>query len=716
MDASPLPSLPPEADPSGLTERAPALATLLPDEALSLALARGDTHAVHATLIARLASEPPGPPRDTLQQLLAQPELFAVAERPPRLGELLGTGLALVGAPSPDKQQQPFVATRALRLFRVPLWPLSQHLVRRGKDGELEVLGGVPSTTGLRVMRAVSVLAVGAVVLVGFVAGLMPLLLREVHIINGLSRPVYVEVDDRPQVKLEPGTAVTERVFSLAGKISVYSRWDESLSPFELLSVSAGPRIVYNILGAASVQVDDPEDPAAPRQLEEFLASLEPGEELVSWKGGWEDTAREYADAGRWRQATEVAEEVALADPTALRAREEALRWTPRYDRAEAESFLPRLIDRYPDDRSAHELVQDVSIAMGRSERSRKYYAQWAAEAPDSVLRALLHARSLLPEDQPRAYASVLERFPNSPEAKNEAARLYLEDNAPQKALELLELVPTSLEGVELRVRALITLKRLREASNTVRIYSLDPKHLSWELAVLAGRLDRLAGPTRAQYITHDLIPPPLTQSPEHMVAFALLTGESTVKDAELRAIIDPAAREALEITREITQDLKKATERASTARDSVLGRIPLEAAAVLALELSRNGDAHGASRVFGSHLALSLAKEPLETFLFTGTESPRMALLPPALHATAHLIRARSLELEAQKREEQSHARQVEVLGGFARRALDPGYAEYDPNPPPPIRHYGCGRRQIIQIIKGGGPPAQAPQASSKP
>jgi hypothetical protein len=365
-----------------------------------------------------------------------------------------------------------------------------------------------------------------------------------------------------------------------------------------------------------------------------------------------------------------------------------------------------RLVERYPDDASAHHLFQDAFLAMGWSQRSRMRYEKWAQEAPDSAFRALLHARILPPEEQPQAYSRVLERFPAAAEARLEMARIHIGDGALEQGLELLGEVPASLESVELRVRALISAKRLREASNAVRQFANDPRHLSWELAVMAGQLDRLAGPSRAQYVTHDLIPAALAKSPEHMVAFALLTGESTVKDEELKAIIDPTAREALELTREMTRDLKKATERATTVRDSVLSQLPQEAAAVLALELSRTGNTEAAQRVFGSQLALWLAREPLENLLRTGEESYRMSLLPPGLHAAAHLVYARGLK--AGQREEQDKALHADVLGGFARRTLDPGYSEYTPVVLPSVRPWrarGCA----ITIIRGSSTPSDA-------
>lgn len=695
QEAAAVPALSLEADPNGLTERAPTMASLLPDEALSLALARGDAHAVHAALAARLQREPSGPARDTLRQVLAQRELFAVAESAPALGSLLGTGISLVRLPAPEQQQAPFIATRAFRVLGVPLWPLSQHLVRRGRDGQLEVLGRVPSETGLGAMKAVSLLAAGAVLAVGLSVGLMPRLVHEVTLVNGLSRPVEVRLDERT-LTVEPGAVSREQVFSLSGVRTVEARWPGEATSFENLQLEDSERSVYNILGAASVQVEDAAEPGGTRPLVGALGKLHPGEQLVSWKSGWERTVREHADAGRWQEAANVAEAVALADPTALRAREEALRWTLRYKRAQATRFLSRLIARYPEDVSAHQLVQDTFVFLGWSQQSRERYEKLAAQSPHSPLLAFLAARSLPHDAHFEAYSELLKRFPESTEARLELARLHLESGASEQALALLGEAPSTLQGVELRVRALILLKRLRDASNSVRIFSNDPRNHSWELAVLGGKLDRLAGPTRAQYITLDLIPATLRASREQMLTFALLTGESLVKDPELQAVMDPSMREALAITRELTRELPKALERARTAPDSVLSRMPLEAAAVLALEFSRLGASQEADRVFGSHLALLLAREPMEHYLRTGGELPRMAMVPPGLHATAHLIRLRGLD-ERNTGEERDKARLADVLGGFARRTLDPGYAEYDPHTRFKTRPRGC----YVSVIK---------------
>ncbi|HEX8702776.1 MAG TPA: hypothetical protein VF815_28335, partial [Myxococcaceae bacterium] len=424
-----------EADPSGLTERAPVIASLLPDEALSLALARGDAHAVHATLTTRLEHEPSGPTRDTLQQVLAQRELFAVAESTPRLGEILGTGIALVQRPEPGSQQGPFISTRAVRVLGLPIWPLGQHLVRQGRNGQLEVLGRVPSGSSLGVMRAVSLLAAGAVLLAGVTAGLLPLVLHEVTLVNGLSRAVEVRLDDRA-FTVEPGDRVQQQVFSLTGPQTLEARWPGEASAFEQLPVEGRSRLVYNILGAASVRVDDSAEQNAPRLLSGPLDTLWPGEELISWKSGWERTVSELADAGRWEQAASVAQGVALADPTALGAREQGLRLALRHKRDLAEKFAWRLTARYPEDPTAHHLAQDALVAMGRGDFARKRYAEWAAEAPDNPFRALLHARSLPPEEHPEAYARVREQFPGSAEVRLALARIQLEQGTPEQALE----------------------------------------------------------------------------------------------------------------------------------------------------------------------------------------------------------------------------------------------------------------------------------------
>ncbi|MDY7228200.1 hypothetical protein [Hyalangium rubrum] len=700
------PSLPMEADPSGFTERAPDLASLLPDTALSLALSRGDALAVHAALSARFEREPKGPARDTLQRLLARPELFAVSERPPRLGGALGTGFAFVGLPPVEKQEAPFVATRALRILGVPIWPLSQHLVRRGRDGQFEVLGRVPSSLGLA--RGVAVLATVGLVTTGLVVGLLPAALHEVSLANGLSRPVQVSLNGRP-ITLEPGVVMKERIFSLEATHQLEARWPGEPKPFETRSIQSGTRAVYNVLGAAPLQVDDASDSAAPRRLPGTIASLAPHEELVADRGGWELLVREYAEAGNWQQAAELAQDVAIADPTALRAREEALRWSLPYGWDRAETFTQELTERYPDDLTVHHLAQDVAFALGHEETSREHYAQWAAQAPDSLFRALLHVRSRPPKEHMEAYWVLRNRFTESPEPQRALARLHLDDGDAEHALELLDFAQakapeSSLEDLEFRVRTLVSLNRMRDASNAVRQYASEPRNRTWELAVLAGRLDRLTGPTRSQYVTRDLIPPQVARSHEHMLVFSLLTGESTVKDEELKAVADPELREALEITRALLTDLEKATTRARDTSDAVLHRLPLEAATVLALEFAHTGDTRSARRVYRSHLALWLARDPLETYVLTGVRKPRFALLPPTLVAAAHLIRAHELEDEKSQGAEQALAGKKDLLGGFARRALDPGYKEYVPRRLP-LNWRRWHERQIT-IIKGPPPP----------
>src|SRR5690606_4463115 len=116
---------------------------------------------------ARLAREPSGPLRDTLRKILDDRALFVVAERPPWLAAFLGTGVELASLPPPEKQDTPFLATRAVCLFGVPLWPLGEHLVRRGRDGKLDILGRVAVARRSRVKRWVKGLALGALALAG---------------------------------------------------------------------------------------------------------------------------------------------------------------------------------------------------------------------------------------------------------------------------------------------------------------------------------------------------------------------------------------------------------------------------------------------------------------------------------------------------------------------------------------------------------------------
>ncbi|RKH14770.1 hypothetical protein D7V97_01960, partial [Corallococcus sp. CA053C] len=147
-------SLTPPSDPSGLLERAPRLAQLLPDEALSDALARGDAWTVRAVLMRRLQQEPPGPTRDLLASLVEDRAAFVTTVRAPRTRSVLGTGLRWKGRPAPDAPQAPFVAARTVSVLGLSVWPLNDYLVRAGPTAPLQVIGQVPPPAGRGWRRA----------------------------------------------------------------------------------------------------------------------------------------------------------------------------------------------------------------------------------------------------------------------------------------------------------------------------------------------------------------------------------------------------------------------------------------------------------------------------------------------------------------------------------------------------------------------------------
>jgi len=720
LDPAVMSSLPPEADPGGFGERAPALGSLLPDEALSRALAGADAMALHAALTARLAREPSGPLRDTLRKILADRSLFVVAERPPQLASFLGTGVKLAGLPPAEKQETPFMATRAFCLFGVPVWPLGEHLVRKGRDGKLEVLGRVAVASSSRAFRWVKGLALGALALAGAGTALAPFVVREVRIVNGLPRPVEVRLEDRLNV-LKPGEMIREQMYSLGKPYHVEARWQGAERPFEVLSLEASQRAVYNVLGAAHLWVEDPSEHALPHPLQGQTGSLESGE-VIYLRGDWRDAVRVHADAGRWLEAARLCKAVFLADPTALAAGEEAARILVRIEREEAAAFAHELARRLPDEPAAGQLAQDVLLALGKRAEAFTVYDALAKENPGSVQRALLAARVAPPEQLRQSYARVKELFPGAPAAVRAFARMRLADGFPKEALELLDEPvasgPESLEDLELRVRALLSVKEYREASRAVRRFSEEHPR-SWELAVLASRVARIAGPTTTQYVVRDLIPAWLTYSAEHMTAFAILTGDSTVTDAELKSVADPLARDALDLSRTLLKNFEEAVQRAITTPDKVLSRLDPETAAVLALELSRRGDSQAAERLFNARLALMAAREPLEAYVRSGTVSPDFPMLQPGLLAAAYLVRARVDEQD--RLVQQSYAGWTDTLGGIARRALDPKNEVEPPRteyvPPRPHHRWGHHQIQVIQIIRAGDPPpAPPPTPAPKP
>lgn len=719
QEHAPVSSLPLEADPSGFTERAPALLSLLPDEVLRLALARGEGLAVHAALTARLDREPSGAVRDTLRELLGNRALFVMAERPPRLGHFLGTGVALVGLPAPEQQQTPFIATRAVSVLGVPLWPLGEHLIQRARDGRLEVLGRVAAASGSSRRWRRRILGLAAAGLAATGLGLAPFVVREVQLANGLSRPVEVRLDDRT-VTLQPGELVQEEVYSLGSPYHVEARWPGAQEPFEALSLESSQHAVYNVLDAASLRLEDPARKGLTIPLEGRTASVESGGHL-QWQGGWESKFREYAQAGRTSDAANLARAVFLADPSEQQAAEDAARMLAQSQPREALGFAADLQRRFPEDPALNRLAQELFLALGKREEAYAQYKAWAQKAPDSAQRALWAAQ-VAPLNEQRAYYTFLkERFPDAPEVKRAVARLRYADGFPKEALELLDAAlaksPETFEDLELRVRVMMTLQQWREASGAINKFAGDPKHASWELAVLGGRVAQIVGPTRTQYVTRELIPPAFTSSPERMAAFALLTGERAVTDKDLKAIADPTAREAIELTRSIFQDWDKAVGLASEASDLVLSRLDSETAALLGLELSRRGQAEAADRVFGSSLSLMAARGSLEAYVREGQAKRDFPLLPPGLQAAAYLVRASAMKEGGAT--ELGYARSADSLDGMARRALDASYQIPEPVRVTPSKywpHLHAHHIDIIQIIGRDTPEALRPEPPKPP
>ena len=206
-------------------------------------------------------------------------------------------------------------------------------------------------------------------------------------------------------------------------------------------------------------------------------------------------------------------------------------------------------------------------------------------------------------------------------------------------------------------------------------------------------------------------------------MAFALLTGDSTVSDKELGRVEDPEAREAFTLTRAVLKDFEGAAKLATQTRDLVLSRLDPETAALLALELSRRGEKEAAQRVFGSSLTLQAARAPLLAYVNSGAVRPDFFLLPPGLQAAAYVIHGRAAEQN--QLVDQAYARWADGLGGMARQAFgikdpepkmwrDP---KYDFRDHPPIRHVMINWHALTKPPPppAGPPPTPAPERTGE-
>ncbi|RKH47019.1 tetratricopeptide repeat protein [Corallococcus sicarius] len=711
-------SLTPPSDPSGLLERAPRLAQMLPDEALASALARGDAWTVRAVLVQRLQHEPPGPTRELLAALVEDRAAFVTTVRTPRMRSVLGTGLQWQGRPPPEAPQAPFVATRTVSVLGLSVWPLDDYLVRGGTGAPLQVIGQVPPPAGRGWRRAGVVAGVVLGVCLGAaVAGVLldARKVRAVSVINGLSRPVEVSIGTQRWV-VAPGTQEQGRVKLEDAALHARASWPGAARPFEdVVLPTDGERLIYNVRGAAMLEghraFTADGSSLERRPLTGTGELLFPEEVLSVAQAHWESTVRAHMDAGDWRLAGRVASAVAEVDPLNPRARELAARCFLLAE-AQAPAHLPdalrsrdtvgfanMLMQRWQEDLGAQSLAQDLHGFVGTGAQARARYIEHAKQFPDSPLAHLYLTRANtreLPLAQALpAYEELARRFPNSPEAGLallEVRWLHeLEDPRPprqpdwdpskERVLETARLAdplverhpPRTVEALELLVRVYLRAWRRDAATALVHRFGLDPRNRSWDFLVLAGRVANVAGPAHTPYVLRDWIPAAMSRQPERMLLLDLLTGQRLPKDAELAALSPSTDRDVLRLTRDVLTRPTRAREQAAKASEAVLSRLEPEVAALLALELTRTGDAQ-AKRLFQASLPLVLAREPLLKFLQAGTVTPAFSRLPQGLRAAALLVRARGESKEGfpvfTARLEGLEG--LDALQGFAPRAAD--------------------------------------------
>ncbi|MBN9682114.1 MULTISPECIES: tetratricopeptide repeat protein [unclassified Corallococcus] len=700
-------------DPSGLLERAPRLAELLPDAALSEALARGDAWAVHAVLSRRLEHEPPGPTRELLTALVEDRGAFVIAARPPSESSVLGTGVRWRGSPARGAAPNaPFVAERTVSVLGVPVWPLEGYLVRADGKAPLQVIGQVPPSRGRSRRRAVALagMALGLCGLAGLGAVWLEARgMRAVTVVNGLSRPVDVRIGGEHWV-VAPGTQEQGRVKLGEGPLHAVTTWPGQDSVIEDVTLPVqGERILYNVKGAARLKAEATDTSLPSRSLPEAASVLQADERLAVQAAKWEAAAQAFADEDNWQAVGRVASAVAEVEPGNRLARETAarawlvvdtqvpanlpsdLRWRNTRD------YAAMLMHTWQEDPAAQALALSLMRYIGQGGQARARYAEHAQQHPDSPLAALYLQRAGSQDPSSAAavdaWANLAERFPDSPDV----TRAWLEarwrfelgdgsrswsDSERQdfvvgtaRRVQALEEKhpPETLEALELDVRILLRAQLRDAATARVRRYGQDPRRRTWDFLVLAGRTAEAAGPEHTSYVMRDWIPPALARQPERMLLLDLLTGQRSPKDAELAALPSVEARSVLRLTRDALVDPRRALKEGDGDPSTVLSQLDPEVLALLALEHTRTGDAVG-KRLFSFSLPLMLARDPLRNHVLSTSGVPGLDFnrLPPGLRAAATLVHARRDAKEGYPvfTERLDGLARMDALGGFSVRA----------------------------------------------
>ena len=659
---------------TGLLSAFPELVALEGDPAIGAALRGTDRRRLYDVLRRWLGSHAASPDAMGVRQLLANRRRFvSPIGRAPRMFTLNGVGTRLYGESEKDAQDGSYIATLFATVVYLPVFPLSQYLVRPAGGRKHQFLGKVPAGPGVRWWRRL----VGVGVVGAIAAGLLGLLAASrhatVHLVNGLDVPVEVSAAgsrlevlphqqrsaEWPAGKVEITTTTMDgrlverascdiegltsdlQAYSVAGVAPIYleqvvyatdAKKAPQPAPLEML---AGTRCLTRS-GVDDAFVDPPHQIDMDSDEETRVhVGLAPG--------GWTMAFARLESTKDTAGAAKVLVSVlgALPDDDVVETASGLLHLV--LGQAQLLDALQAVADAHPQAVAVQRAYQDELTRQGHRDQALARAKAAFEKQPDSPVAGYLYARLLPSAEALPLYARLLKKSPQDVWLRladamvlthsrqfAEAVPLFagVWKDAPEKRVHLFADAATALVSVGRLSDALALAQDLDASSGATRATAVAYTEL-WRLAgghAPVAPIDfakRVFGPKNVE-----------AGLAEQLALAAGAKADLSPKGASAKEL---AALALLDAT---ASDPAKALLLAQKASPEALSRLGT-GGLLLAGEELRTGDEAGATALLNGEMGEPYADE-LSSYWRTGVRAPELDDGPLDLQAAAELIRSR--------------------------------------------------------------------------
>jgi hypothetical protein len=684
LDASPL------RDPAGLVARTPELARLAErSPSLRRAIELGRPLDAYRALWWSRWRRRFGDLNDLAESLLAHRRLFIKPlGSAPTMFTYNGIGTRLYGRSELDVNDGTFVATLFAVVVFIPVLPIASYLVRDSaeKPGRAwNFMAKVPLSASRHLWQRTMALGAVAMMLFGVSGALEGYGHNTLHVVNGLSRPVSVQLGDASSVVVPGGQEMPIR--TTTGKHPLSVRVGDRIIESATVEVPRGhDAVAWNVLGAAPLYVarvvysskDDSSTPQAPdpevlcgrsfvqqggvdyvfREPDKSLSMPEGSSATTKLhlgvaSGGKETCLNYYSQHGEGAAAARLDLKVARALLLpASELDEDVIRLElSNLPSAEAEDFAKELVAR-DDSVDAHRLYQDVLIDGGQRSRAVAEYSARLASHPGSPDAEYLSLRARPMDEQRKTVDALVARFPDHVYLRRIHVLVHYAQRefAPmvESAEALRRLAPPVWVGLmDEQAEALLGLGRGDSALTMLLGFADDASQ-----AGQARRHAKMIAYRVANRIGAPLPVVPAEPDDGEVALFVRAATGVSIPASEVASIKDPDGRETLEIVAEARARPDQALARLRRASHDVALRLPFSVSTLLLGEAARRDDRAVLDKLTGGEITKHTA-DAMVSFVQRGENSEEVAGLPLEIRAALEFARSRAGGITEKERSE---------------------------------------------------------------